>query len=60
MSDRPGQEGAEERALYGEFRELTEGKPLVDSLRNAALIFGALQTVTKVSSKSGLYPSITS
>ncbi len=56
MPDRTRDEATQRRALYREFREMTEGKPLVDSLRNAALIFGALQTIFFIPADWLLFP----
>jgi len=56
MVDRAPDRAEDRTALYREFRELTEGKPLVDSLRNAALIFGVLQTVFFIPADALLFP----
>ena len=44
------------REQYRAFREQTEGPPLVDSLKNAALIFGALQTLFFIPADWLLFP----
>jgi len=56
MADPTPEHADERRALYREFRAMMEARPLADSLRNAVLIFGALQTFFFIPADALLFP----